>query len=57
VRDIRELIVGPYRIFFRVDGSIVGTVRVQTGGATSRRYWLRGAFVDDDRHHVHQRVE
>ena len=31
MRDFRELIVGPYRIFFRVDGSIVGIVGVLNG--------------------------
>ena len=31
VRDFRELIVGPYRIFFRIDGSIVGIVGVLDG--------------------------
>jgi len=31
VTDFRELIVGPYRIFFRVDGSIVGIVGVLDG--------------------------
>ena len=31
VRDFRELIVGPYRIFFRIDASIVGIVGVLDG--------------------------
>lgn len=31
VRDFRELIVRPYRIFFRIDGSIVGVVGVLDG--------------------------
>jgi len=31
VRDFRELIVGPYRIFFRIDGSNVGIVGILDG--------------------------
>lgn len=31
VRDFRELIVGPYRVFFRIDASIVGIVGVLDG--------------------------
>ena len=31
VRDFRELIVDPYRIFFRIDASIVGIVGVLDG--------------------------
>ena len=32
LRDFRELIVGPYRIFFRIDASIVGIVGILDGG-------------------------
>lgn len=32
VRDFRELIVGPYRIFFRIDGATVGIVGILDGG-------------------------